>query len=181
MRLVLFTLMSVISVAAISATVYKWVDENGVIHYSDQPHENAEKVELTSPQTYKGSSRTPARANTQPQSAAVRSGNNYDTCAVVSPSNDETLPNTFSVATTVQVNPAPHGGDQLIVLFDGKRVPNFPAAGGYFTFTEIDRGTHTLQALVQDAGGRVLCQSPSVSFTVLQASVLNPANPSFKH
>ena len=35
--------MSLACTAAVAATVYKWVDENGVVHFSDQPHENAEK------------------------------------------------------------------------------------------------------------------------------------------
>ena len=53
MRATLFTLMSVASCAvALAGSVYKWVDENGVTHYSDQPHENAQKVELKAPQTY---------------------------------------------------------------------------------------------------------------------------------
>ncbi len=179
MRVALFTLMSIVSAAAISATVYKWVDENGVTHYSDQPHENAEKVQVTQPQTYKAP-RAQARAARPPQSTQERASNGYDTCAVVSPANDETLPNTFSVTTSVQVNPVPHDGDQLVVLFDGKPLPNFPAAGGSFTIADIDRGTHTLQALVRGADGNVLCQSPNVSFTVLQPSLLNPANPNFK-
>jgi hypothetical protein len=60
-------------------------------------------------------------------------------------------------------------------------VPGFPAQGGSFTISPIDRGQHTLQAVVQDPGGKVLCQSANVTFTVLQPSVLNPANPNFKH
>ena len=28
------------------AQVYRWVDEDGVVHYSDQPHQGAEEVEL---------------------------------------------------------------------------------------------------------------------------------------
>jgi len=53
MRTFLFTLMSVLAcTVAVSATVYRWVDENGVVHFSDQPHENAEKVQLKAPQTY---------------------------------------------------------------------------------------------------------------------------------
>jgi len=52
MRVIMFTLMSVVSAVALSATVYKWVDESGVTHYSDQPHENAEKVTIAQPQTY---------------------------------------------------------------------------------------------------------------------------------
>jgi hypothetical protein len=38
-----------------------------------------------------------------------------------------------------------------------------------------------LQAVVQDPSGKPLCQSPNVTFTVLQPSVLNPANPNRKH
>lgn len=180
MRLVLITLMSVVSAAAISATVYKWVDENGVTHYSDQPHENAEKVHVAAPQTYKATPLQP-RAAARSESAQASPTSTYDSCMVTSPSNEETLPNAFSVTTSVQVSPAPHGGDQLIVLFDGKPLPGFPAGGGSFTIADIDRGTHTLQAVVQDQGGKVLCHSSSVSFTVLQPSLLNPANPNFKH
>ena len=39
--------------AAVAATVYKWVDENGVVHYSDQPHPNAQKIHVQAAQTYK--------------------------------------------------------------------------------------------------------------------------------
>ena len=33
MRILLFTLMSMACAVAVPATVYKWVDENGVVHY----------------------------------------------------------------------------------------------------------------------------------------------------
>jgi hypothetical protein len=175
--------MSVVSAVALSATVYKWVDENGVTHYSDQPHENAEKVQVAAPQTYKasGQSRRSAGQSQAKQSDSQRQTNAYDSCVVTSPANDETLSNTYSVTTSVQVSPAPHDGDQLVVFFDGKPLPSFPAGGGSFTIADIDRGTHTLQAMVRDPSGKVLCQSSNVSFTVLQPSLLNPANPNFKH
>jgi Domain of unknown function (DUF4124) len=178
MRVVLFTLMSIACTAALSATVYKWVDENGVTHYSDQPHENAEKVQVAQPQTYKAPRvSAPAAAPPAPQ---ARPPNSYLSCDVVMPANDQTLPNADSVSTAVQVNPVPRDGDQVFLLLDGQRVPNFPASGGSYTISPIDRGTHSLQAVVQDNSGKTLCQSASVSFTVLQPSVLNPANPNFK-
>ena len=182
MRLALFTLMSLVSVTAFSATVYKWVDENGVTHYSDQPHENAEKVQVAAPQTYKATTAAqPRRTTGQIPSDQVRQPNTYESCAVLSPGNDETLSNAFSVTTSVQVSPAPHDGDQVVVFFDGKPIPGFPTGGGSFTISDVDRGSHTLQAMVRDSSGKVLCQSSNVSFTVLQPSVLNPANPNFRH
>jgi Domain of unknown function (DUF4124) len=178
MRAILFTLLSVVSVAALSATVYKWVDEDGVTHYSDQPHENAEKVQLTEPQTY-SAPRTSSRARTT--SADKPAANAYSSCDVVQPTNDQTFPDVTSVTASVQVSPPPQSGDQVFLLLDGARVPNFPTGGGSVTINPIDRGTHSLQAVVQDSNGKVLCQSPNVSFTVLQPSVLNPANPNFHH
>ncbi|MGH8208655.1 MAG: DUF4124 domain-containing protein [Steroidobacteraceae bacterium] len=169
--------MSLVCAAAVSATVYKWVDENGVTHYSDQPHENAEKVQVAAPQTYPA----PRTAQGQPTAAAsAQAANAYQSCVVTAPQNDQTLPNAFTVSTMVQVSPQPHDGDQVSLLLDGQRLPDYPTTGGGYTIPAIDRGMHSLQAIVQDNSGRVLCSSPAVTFTVLQPSVLNPANPNFK-
>ena len=176
MRVILFTLMSVVSAVALSATVYKWVDENGVTHYSDQPHENAQKVQLAQPQTY---SPVPLPAARTSQASGPKQAANTYTCQVVQPTNDQTFQNTTSVTIAAQFSPLPHGGDQSSLLLDGARIPNYPQGGGSITLDPIDRGQHSLQAVVQDSTGNVLCQSTSVSFTVLQPSVLNPANPNF--
>lgn len=174
----LFTLMSVVSLTVCAATVYRWVDENGVVHYSDQPHENAEKVHVAAPQTYKPTPVTTPGSQGAPQS---QSASAYQSCLVTAPANDATFPNSYSVATAVQVSPSLRNGDQVALLLDGAQVPNFPRSGGSFTINPIDRGQHTLQAVVRDLNGKVVCQSESVTFTVLQPSVLNPANPNFKH
>ncbi len=177
MRVALFTLTSVLcAAAAFSTTVYKWVDENGVMHFSDQPHENAQKVQVAPPQTYKAPK---VQAPVQPESQQGGDANTYE-CQVVSPENDETLPNAYSVTATVRVNPTPHDGDQVLLLLDGTPVPAFPRGGGSLTISNMDRGTHTLKAIVQDASGKPVCQSPNVTFTILQPSILNPANPNFR-
>jgi len=178
MRVFLFTLMSMVCAVAVAATVYKWVDENGVTHFSDQPHENAQKVQVAAPQTYKA---PPVRVPVQSEQFQQQSPRTYQSCQVTSPQNEETFPNTTSVTASAEVSPAPHDGDKLVVLLDGKPLPNFPAGGGSVTINPIDRGSHTLQAVVQDSSGKALCQSPNVTFTVLQPSILNPANPNFKH
>ena len=177
MRVLLFTLMSVASAVALSATVYKWVDENGVTHYSDQPHENAEKVQIKQPQTYSAGP-LPAASRTSQASRPQQPANTY-TCQVVQPTNDQSFPNTTSVTVAAQFSPLPRGGDQVVSATRRYPVANFPQGGGSITLDPIDRGQHSLQAVVQDSTGKMLCQSTSVSFTVLQPSVLNPANPNF--
>jgi uncharacterized protein DUF4124 len=178
MRAALFTLMSVVCTVAVSATVYRWVDENGVTHYSDQPHENAEKVHVAAPQTYKATPppKTPASSS---DNAQAQPANTYQ-CRVTTPENDASFPNAYSVNAAVSISPSVQNGDQAYLLMDGARLPDFPPMGGAYTISNVERGQHTLQAVVQDANGKMVCQSENVTFTVLQSSVLNPANPNFK-
>ena len=177
MRAIMFTLMSVACAVAFSATVYRWVDENGVTHYSDQPHENAEKVTVSAPQTYSAPHQS---QSTNSSSQPTPAGPTYS-CSITQPANDDTFPNTTAVIATAQASPVPREGDKVILVFDGSRVENFPPGGGAYQLGNVDRGTHTLQAQVEDSTGKVVCQSSTVSFTVLQPSVLNPANPNFHH
>jgi len=177
MRTLLFTLMSVACTVAVSATVYKWVDENGVVHYSDQPHENAQKVELKAPQTYSApkvppSSRAPAGTRKEPKPAPV-----YQSCEISEPTNDQVYMNTSTVTAGVTVRPAIRPGDTAVVTLDGQRVPGVPPDGGQFTISPVDRGTHSIQMTVQDASGASVCQSAAVTFHVQQPSLQSPTRP----
>ena len=165
---------------AVAATVYKWVDENGVVHYSDQPHENAEKVELKAPQTYtpsktSDSSRVPARGSRPPAPAPA-----YQSCSVSEPANDQVFMNTDTVNAGVTIQPAVRPGDTAVVTLDGQPVPGVPASGGQFTISPVDRGTHTIQMVVRDPSGATVCSSASVTFHVQQPSLQSPTNP-IKH
>ena len=63
MRTLAFTLLLLVcSLAVAATTVYRWVDEDGVVHYSDQPHPNAEKLQVHAAQSYKPSALDTAAA-----------------------------------------------------------------------------------------------------------------------
>jgi hypothetical protein len=180
MRTFLFTLMSLACTVAVSATVYKWVDENGVVHFSDQPHENAEKVQLKAPQTYTPS-KTPAGPPQAPRQTGSKPAAAYQSCAVSEPANDQVFTNTDTVTAGVTVQPAVRPGDTAVVTLDGQRVPGVPASGGQFTISPVDRGTHSIQMTVQDSSGATVCTSPSVTFHVQQPSLLSPTRPIRPH
>ena len=176
MRKLLFTLMSLACSVAVAATVYKWVDENGVVHYSDQPHENAEKVELKAPQTY-----APSKiADTQSSKAPARPASAYRSCVVSEPANDQVFMNTDTVNAGVTIQPAVRPGDTAVVTLDGQPIPGVPASGGQFTISPVDRGTHIIQIVVRDPSGATVCSSASVTFHVQQPSLQSPTNP-IKH
>jgi hypothetical protein len=179
MRTILFTLMSIVCTVAVSATVYKWVDETGVVHYSDQPHENAEKVQLKAPQTYAAPPRTltPERPKDAPAKPAFK----YQSCAISEPSDDQVFMNTSTVTAGVTAQPAVRPGDTAVVTLDGQRVPGVPASGGQFTISPVDRGTHSIQMVIQDSTGATVCTSPAVTFHVHQPSLLSPTSPVRRH
>jgi Domain of unknown function (DUF4124) len=162
-------LIALAGASAFAATVYKWVDENGVTHYSDQPHQDAKKVDVDSAQTYKspgvaraGSSTTPA--NTQSASA-------YRVCEVYRPENDEVFLNTDTVVAKVRIDPQLRGGDRIAIGVDGKRVQTSPSTEASLT---VERGSHTLMVTVEDASGKAVCTSSAITFHVRQPSVQAP-------
>jgi len=174
MRRHLFTLMSLTCSLALAATVYKWVDEKGVVHYSDQPHPNAQIVSVPAAQTYKAGEIPaapggPAVPPAQPQP--------YQGCAIAQPTDDQTFSNVDSLSIVVRTDPALRPGDQIFLMLDGQPLNGGVATGSQFTLTPLDRGTHTLQAVVRDSGGGLMCQTPGVTYNVHQPSILSPANP----
>ena len=178
MRALLFTLMSIGCTLAIAGNVYKWVDENGVIHYSDQPHENAQKVQLKAPQTYTAP-KTPAPSPRIPASDPAAPV--YQSCAISAPTNDQVFTNTYEVTAGVLVQPAVRPGDTAVVTLDGQTVPGVPASGGQFTISPVDRGTHSIQMEVKDPSGATVCSSAAVTFHVQQPSLQSPTRPIKPH
>ena len=176
MRAVLFTLMGLVAVSALAntAAVYKWVDENGVTHYSDQPHPGAQKIQIQEAQTYKApvGQRAPPAIPRRPSTAAA-----YSTCVVSRPTSQEMFQNTQTVPASVHVEPDLRAGDRISVLLDGAPVSADIPADSEFALNSVYRGAHSLVARVEDSTGAVVCQSPSVTFNVRQSSLLSPNSP----
>jgi Domain of unknown function (DUF4124) len=181
MRRALFTLILLGYSLALAGTIYKWIDENGVVHYSDQPHPNAEKIQVQAVQTYKALPANASGGGTAPAAPGSSAARTYRGCAVVQPTQDQALADVGSLTVVVQTDPPLRSGDQIFVSYDGQPLNGTSATGGAFTISPLERGTHTLQAVVRGADGAVLCQTPGVTFNVHQPSLLNPANPIRPH
>src|SRR5215469_9016822 len=152
MRTLVFTLLSLACSIALAATVYRWVDDDGVVHYSDQPHANAEKLQVHAAQTYKASTPdTPAAAGGGASSTAAPAP--YRGCAIMQPQDGQAFANVDSLTVVVQTDPALHQGDKVYVSVDGQALNGGNPTGPQFVLSPIDRGTHTAQAQVKDASG----------------------------
>ena len=169
----IFALLGLLAAAAVSAEAYRWVDEDGVIHYSDRPREGAEIVELsqytrdTGARIYRDTRPAAAPDSAAPaQSAPFR----YESLAVASPAPEETLWNIEGVLNvSLALNPGLQSGHRLRVYFDGEpRMVN----GTSFQIDEVFRGVHNIQAEVIDETGKLMIRSQPNRFYVQQNSVI---------
>jgi hypothetical protein len=157
------------------AQAYRWVDENGVIHYSDRPQPGAEEVELESPPAVdipprSRASRTPPGARGPEGDADVTVG--YETLEIASPAAEETLWNIAGVLNvSLDLQPDLKQGHQLRVYFDGNPQQ---VSSTQFQLQEVWRGVHNLQAEVLDQDGQLLIRSQPTRFYVQQTTIVNP-------
>ncbi|HET7306353.1 MAG TPA: DUF4124 domain-containing protein [Gammaproteobacteria bacterium] len=171
-QITLIVLAALVAAPALAATttMYKWIDKNGVVHYSDQPHPGAKKVDLPGL-----TGMTPPSAPTANGNEAVTAAKPYNKLAVTSPAPKATLQtNDGKVPVTVAVNPPLRRGDTIVYALDGKHIGNSRAMS--IMLTHVVRGTHTLNVSIVAGDGKTVAQAPPVTFYVRHRSVLNQQN-----
>lgn len=158
--------------------VYRWVDEDGVVHYSDQPHPGAEKLRIESAPA--PGTRLPANAREAPrgdrpqQDPQSDQAFSYQSLTVSQPAAEETLWNIgATLNVTLDLQPSLRAGHRVRVYFDGEQRD---VSGTQFTLEEVYRGVHNIQAEVVDANGNVMIRSQPNRFYVQQTSVVNPGS-----
>jgi hypothetical protein len=158
--------------AVVATTLYRWVDAQGVVHYSDTPQPGAQKIQIQDAQTYKA---LPApRGQTQASTSAPPELTAYQ-CRIISPSPEQSFFEPEVIPISVSVTPQPGGGDQVLVSVDGSALP--ASANLTYQVTQPDRGPHTITATVQAADGRAACTAAPVTFIVQRPSLLSPQSP----
>lgn len=155
-----------------TTTTYRWVDSQGVVHYSDTAQPGAQVIHVPGAQTYHSPPARPTDPVDSPLTRAMQSAPR--SCEISQPVAEASFFAPDSVA--VSVSPALQQGDQLAVTLDGTPL----GGGGSFQIQAPDRGAHTVSAMVRDAGGKLVCQS-QVTFYVQRPSALSPTSPARGH
>lgn len=157
------------------AQAYRWVDEDGVVHFSDRPREGAERIILPSDNrvTRSVAPTSVAAAATRTSDdgqAAEPAGFRYESLAVASPAAEETLWNIAGILNvSLDLQPGLQDGHQIRVFFDGNA--RDPIMTTTFQVEEVWRGVHNIQAEVVDATGKLMIRSQPNRFYVQQSSI----------
>ena len=178
MRSLVLTISLIAGVAG-AAEVFRWVDEDGQVHFSDRPQEGAERVVIDEPQTIQAPApRRTVSAGNAGEDAAEDEPFSYQSLEIVTPGQEEVLWNIEGqLDVSMRLQPRLQRGHNLELSLDGQPVQMPRRNSLQVTVPEVFRGVHVLRAKVTDRGGRVLIESDPRTFAVQQTSIQNPNNP----
>ncbi len=172
MRILISVLLAVLTLPVAAKDVYKWTSPDGVIYYSDQFREGAEKVWIpgqSSDRSNDGEKRDPSKAANLPDESG------YAVFEIAEPENDATIRNNEgTVGVGLSLSPVLLSGDAIQVFVDGNRIEGDIGAATQFTLNDLSLGTHTLEARILDETGKRLISTPTINFHLRKASVTAP-------
>lgn len=149
-----------------TAEIYKTVDKNGRITYTDVPPANKEAKPLEL-KTINSLPTPAAIPNTSPSNSGVSNDANEYQVQITAPENGTTLmADERSVAVSVSINQNLSEGDLFVYKIDGDTLTT--SREMTYTLTEPPRGEHKLTVDVIDREGKTLAQSNAITLLVMR-------------
>jgi hypothetical protein len=149
--------------------VYKKVNPDGSVEYSDQPIEGAEVMNVPKGSTFtmpESSASTTAPAASPAEETSV----NYDSLEITQPENDKAIrSNNGTLTALARVTPPLAPDHRFRWKMDGEVVQDVNAPE--LRLNNVNRGSHTLQAEIVDANGKVIIASDSITFHMMRVRV----------
>ncbi len=161
-------LASLIASQPISAEIYRWVDDQGNVEYSDQPRDGATKIEVQDPSTIS----LPKLSNLPKTTSSEDSPpiSQYKRLLITFPENNSAFHSgDGNITVLTEVDPELLPNHSLRLTMDGAVMGTGKA--NFFTLSNIDRGTHSLQLDVID-NSSVVQSGPTTTFTIHRPTIL---------
>ena len=149
--------------------MYKHTDDKGVTTYTDVEVEGSTQVIPAEGNTIKLPKYAGKKNPVEVQKAA------YDTFLIVSPQNDSTIrDNNGNIAVSLSVSPEldAANGHSISVYIDDN-ISSSKGTSLAVTLNNVNRGSHTIYAIVSDAEAKTLIQSNSITVHFKQSSRLH--------
>jgi hypothetical protein len=150
--------------------IVKYTLPDGQVIYSDKPPPEATSGEEVTVEPLQTFSSRPARPRQDTSAKKAPEPQGYEDFKVTSPTNDATIrDNGGNVRVSLSLTPGLQSGHSIEVMMDGKAIGSGNSTS--VTLTEVDRGTHTVQAAIKDSDGKEITRSNSVIFHLKRGGV----------
>ncbi|NVJ66402.1 MAG: DUF4124 domain-containing protein [Gammaproteobacteria bacterium] len=164
-----------LSLVAEEKVLYKKVDKNGRVIFTDKPVPGSKKMVINTNKNVMSIPKGKTKSSTAVEEDADKDkeAQAYEVLAIEQPSHDEAVrANDGNLYVIVALTPHLAREHCVRLLMDGatigadQKVP-------YFSLTNIDRGTHQLTAqIINDETGEILQSSDTRTFHLLKTSIL---------
>jgi len=165
--------IAMLAMAVDAAVIYKWKDADGVVHYSDQPVEGAEKIVTGGTSTYSGAASVKGLQGPNRQAQQKTAPSAAVQVSISSPQSEQSFFGDEPIPVSLAMSPALTGTQTVVWMLNGAALQDQPPTAVQFTLQSLVRGTYSLTATVMDAGNGST-QTASVTFYVRQPSALSP-------
>ena len=157
-----------------ATVLYKKVDKDGKVTYTDKPIEGAEAITVKTNQNVVSTPRISPSKQQQADDDQEEQGSKYEVFAIDSPSNDQGVrANDGVVNIVIGISPHIQPNHSIRLHMDGIQVGQDQKIP-YFNLANVARGTHELVAMViNDETQEIVQTSNAVTFHVLRTSILN--------
>jgi len=168
-----YLILTLFLISSVHATVYRSVDSQGNVSYSDVESEQAEEITIDIAPSYIA----PPPPVDIPEADVFEQDQQVSPkykITLTSPTQNQTLQNPESISVVASISPELNSKreDRVIFKLDGKRVGP-PQVALTASLAGVERGSHILLVSVIDKSGKVLKSSKSVLFHVQRRSVAN--------
>jgi len=155
------------------AEVYKSINAEGEVVYSDTPTQGAEAVKLPALPTYTPPPVTPSTSSAEEvvEKAA------YEDFVFVKPEDEATVRNNQGIINAeLKLTPVLRRVHRIQFYLDGEAYGE-PGKSTRTTMSNVDRGEHSLTASVLDTDGETLISADPVIVHLHRETIYNPNNP----
>lgn len=160
---------------AVQADIYRSIDREGNVTFTDEPDAKAEIIELEESMTYEALPIPVAVPVENVSSPSETSKQPKYNISIMSPEQNQSLwegGGIFTATVSVQPGLNANRADQLQFKLDGKAVSGAQSELSH-AFQSIERGSHILAVSIVDKNGKVLKTSKSILFHIHRNSVVN--------
>jgi len=164
-----FLIVALAFVNTAGAVLYKGVDAQGNVVYSDQPFAAAEKF-TPPPISVMDAAKVNADETRQVEEKPVEF--KYISFDIISPKNNQTIQNDTEVAVSLKIKPGLNTAENhsIRMLVNGKPVIKNTQSLS-FKVEDLERGANELQAQIRDENGKIVARTRTTVVFVHLASV----------
>lgn len=151
--------------------IFNWKDAKGIIHYGDSPPEwvKAKVVDLPELTVIKDYGKLYQPVLTAKEQGFVEDNSKqvYSELSIIAPQNKQAIrANDGDVTVMLSLKPKLLPTHRLSIFLDGKQMAE--GALRMVNLTNLDRGDHTVYAVIKGLKGKNVISSKAITFTVIR-------------